>query len=560
MTESGPTQQPKKGSPIPGTVFLSIALALVFVIAMLPRTGNQPPPPTVAEFAPQAARQIKKALSQQTSQFGNDRGDCVEGQAGCTGGVKSASPSPQPTIEVPLVKQCYGDKNRPETLRQSEDFQSPPCLPYWKGNNGGATSKGVTGNTIRVALPEVAFENPVNVRPLADFFNRHFQFYGRKIDLVGFKPRGGLNSQPSPEQELADAKKVDEEIDAFASLTTGGRYGAEHHYYDALADRGIISVAHRAGTKTSEAYLESKAPYRWTVLPGIDTMQRHMAEMVCKVLASKAPEYAGPGVSGASRVFGLIYGKAADGTKPDLTLFRNALKSCGVTPADDVEYASAGNQSEDASTMLKMIQANVTSVICFCESSTVSTRLMQAASGEQYRPEWILSTYIDNDVDNAYGQAPPDQATHVIGATFRNKWLSRENLFWYRAWRDSNPNGVVQPNEGYSLAARYSSLLLLASGIQMAGPNLTPKTFEEGLLKAQFPNPNAQGPPYYQARVGFEGGRHTMIADAAMYWFSPSERGTVDPTSFGRVCYVHEGRRYSLGAWPSEQPAFQGAC
>lgn len=559
MTNSGREQRPKRGSPLPGTVFLSIALGIGLLISLLPRTGDQPPPPTIAEFAPQAARQIRKALSLQTSQFGSDRGGCVEGQV-CTGGVKPPSPAPRPTIEVPLAKQCYGDRARPETLRQAADYQSPPCIPYWKGNNGGGTSKGVTGDSIFVAVPTVAFENADNIQPLADFFNRHFQFYGRKIVLKQFPAKGNLNSQPSPDLELTDAKRVDEELKAFASLTTGGRFGSEHLYYDELARRKIISVAHRAGTKTSEAYLQRFAPYRWSVLPGIDTMQRHMAEMVCKVLAGKAPEYAGPGVTGNRRVFGLIYGRAADGTKPDLDLFRNDLSACKVSLAADVEYDQSGDQTTDTGTILKMVQARVTSVICFCDVSALSSKLMQAASGEQYRPEWILSTYIDNDVDNSFAQAPPDQATHVIGASFRNKWLPREDMFWYRAWRDAFPAGDPQPNEGYSLAARYSSLLLLASGIQMAGPILTPKTFEEGLLRAQFPNPFAQGPPYYQARVGFEGGRHTMIGDATMYWYSRSERGTVDPTSFGAVCYVDQGRRYSLGAWPQQEPAFQRSC
>jgi hypothetical protein len=548
---------------VPGFVFLAIASALAVIIAMLPRTGNQVPPPTVAEFAPEAASQIRKAIAEQSSQHGSGEGACETGQS-CVG--STPTPVPRPTIHPPSTKVvCVLDPIFHTEPRQIDDPQSPPCNPFWSGENGGATSKGVTKDEIIVALPRVAYENPEEVKLLAKFFNDRFQLYGRKITLKEFTARGGLNQRPVPEEELDDAKDVDEKFHAFASLTTGGRYGAEQIYYDALARRGIISVAHRAGSKTDEAYLRKFKPYRWSVLPGIDTMQRHIAEMVCKVLAGKAPEYAGPGSIAANRVFGLIYGRATDGTKPDVGLLRHALTACGVQLAADVEHEQKGDAAGATNTMLKMVQAGVTSVICICDYAEVSGVLMQAASGQQYRPEWILSTYIDNDVDNSFAQAPPDQATHVIGATFRNKWLPRENMPWYWALKDEDPSGDNPPAQnGYALAARYSSLLLLASGIQLAGPNLTPATFERGLLQAvgqkAFPNPGAGRAPYYQARVGFDGLRHTMIGDAAMYWYSRSDRGTVDPAALGAVCYVHQGTRYALGAWPRENPAFYGDC
>jgi hypothetical protein len=554
MTESGAPKPSRKVSRAPGIAFLAIAAVVATFVAALPRTGNQAPPPTVAEFAPDAAREIRKALQGQTSRFGSGPGGCEEGES-CPGPTTSAKPLATPEITPPATRQCVG--NPP---MQTEDPQSPPCRFWAGGSNGGATSKGVTANSIIVALPVVDFEDPAEVELLVEHFNRRYEFYGRKIVIERYKVRGGLNQRPQPEQELADAKDVDEKVRAFASLTTGGRFGSEHLYYDELARRGIISVAHRAGTKTDEAYLRRFRPYRWSVLPGIDTMQRHIAEMVCKVLAGNAPEYAGPGVTGAKRVFGLIRGRANDGTEPALDRFRRELKACGVTLAADVVHVQSGSQSEATSTILKMVDAGVTSVVCFCDGSEVSGYLMPSASSAQYRPEWIGSTYIDMDIDNSFEQAPPDQATHVLGATFRNKWLPREYMFWYRALKEIAPDYDPPVGSGRPLAARYSSLLLLAAGIQLAGPNLTPQTFEQGLLRTPFANPGAGRAPYYQARVGFDGGRHTMIADAAMYWYSRSDRGTVDPASLGAVCYVDQGRRYGFGAWPNDDPGFFGDC
>ncbi|MCA1830135.1 MAG: hypothetical protein LC663_01270, partial [Actinobacteria bacterium] len=208
-----------------------------------------------------------------------------------------------------------------------------------------------------------------------------------------------------------------------------------------------------------------------------------------------------------------------------------------------------------------LIQANVTSVVCFCDDADVQSALMQNATAQQYRPEWILSTYIDADVDNSFQKAPPDQSSHVIGLSFRNMWLPREYMPGYWSIKDAHPEFDPSAAEAYDLAARYSSLLLLASGIQTAGPNLTAKTFETGLQATTFPNPGAEGAPYYQAWVGFPNGDHTMMHDATMYWFSPSDRGTMDPTNPGAVCYVDRGKRYELDAWRPQQPAFHsGSC
>ena len=47
-----------------------------------------------------------------------------------------------------VVKRCVGDPPR-----QTEDPQSPPCVAYWTGDNGGATWKGVTHTTVTVVTP-----------------------------------------------------------------------------------------------------------------------------------------------------------------------------------------------------------------------------------------------------------------------------------------------------------------------------------------------------------------------------------------------------------------------
>jgi len=421
----------------------------------------------------------------------------------------------------------------------------------------------VTKDTITVAVPTQFLEDSSIPPKLATFFNKRFELYGRKLYLQPFTPTGCANGQPDPAKMRDDAVAVDEELQAFASLAYCNASGADHHYYDALAQRKTISVTDGNLTTGVESHYAARAPYEWNVQPGVETILANTAQFVCGKLVGRPPRYAGPAQArAATRKFGLIYTRAVDGTVPDIAPLRNGLKACS---ADVVVVRD--DQSSDASrngvnTIVSMQNAGVTSILCLCTAGDTRSVYMPAATGQGYQPEWVESTYINNDLDNTYaGNAPPDQSSHVLGETFRNKLLPKQDMPWYWAIREADPNADPQGSTYYSANSRYEQLLLLASGIQLAGPKLTPESFAAGLQRSRFPNPGAEGPPYFQARVGFDGGRHTMTADAAMFWYDPQRPGTIDPSVPGAICYVDRGRRFSLGRWSRSDPAFfSGPC
>src|SRR5205823_3189869 len=184
-----------------------------------------------AEYAPEAVQAIKQAPVEQTAQSGT-----AEGAAGVAGGdngagattttsttlAPAAGPQNQgPVIETARVKRCIGDPPR-----QIEDPQSPPCVPYFDGDNGGATSPGVTANEIRIAAPSKD-GNVFNT--LLTFFNQRFQFYGRQLKLVD---GGCFDSDPKTAKSLAD--KVATE-NTFGSLSFCDSMGTDYYYYDELA-------------------------------------------------------------------------------------------------------------------------------------------------------------------------------------------------------------------------------------------------------------------------------------------------------------------------------------
>ena len=551
----------------PALVLGGLVLAVSVLVAAVALTSRQAAPPAIAEFAPQAVEQIKQALNDQNP-------DLSPGEPGAEQPRSTPPPTPTPSagstptsgpakIVVPRVRQCIG--NPP---RQTEDPQSPPCVPYFdpKTDNGGATAPGVTGDEITVALPQQFFEDTSVSKKLFDFFNKRFEFYGRKLVLRQYGASGCSDNVPSPEKQRADAIAVQEELKAFASLAYCNANSADRSYYDALADKKVISVPDGNLITGTESAYAKHAPYQWNVQAGVNTIMANTAQFICAKLAGRKPIYAG-GTQARQpvRKFGLIYTRATDGSTPDLGPLRAGLKSCGITFAAEVRQDATSDPSRNGvNAIVTMKSADVTSQLCFCSLLDTRGKYMAAASTQGYQPEWVLTSYGANDLDNGFsgGNAPPDQTNHIVGLTFRNKLLPKQDMPWYWAVREADPTSDPQGNTYYASHSRYEQLLLLASGIQLAGPKLTPESFQRGLHAAQFPNPGAAGPPYYQARVGFDGGRHVMSVDAAMYWYDPNRRGTIDPTVPGAVCYVDRGRRFRLGQWTRSKPAFyvDGAC
>jgi len=237
----------------PGFVFTAIAVAATLTLGVVALDASQSSPPAVAEFAPAALNQVKNAPHQLGS-VDNPPGSPTPTPSAS----KSATPTPSPTKEPPqaAVRNCVGDPPR-----QIEDPQSPPCVNYWKGDNGGATSYGVTRDEIRIAVPQgSAFETPRDDEDaIARFFNTHFEFYGRKIRLVQYYVTDDTFAEPNPTHMIADARYAYSQAKAFASLQYLDRKGAEMPYYDELSRLKVISVQ-GSGALSTEAHLRAHAP------------------------------------------------------------------------------------------------------------------------------------------------------------------------------------------------------------------------------------------------------------------------------------------------------------
>ena len=529
----------------PGIAYGAMSMVMLMLLGALTITASQTSPPAIAEFAPQAVEQIEDAPPEQSSSAGEG-----EGGAGAEGGATTTTTTPTPggttapppTIERARIRRCVG-----EPPRQTEDPQSPPCVPFFDGDNGGATSRGVTADEIRIAVPRNMDEG--QMRTIEAYFNKRYEFYGRQLRLT----MTGAFGAGCPEQR-AEGVAINA-LEVFASTDAGTANSA--CLYDELARQGtIVSEVSYAFT---EGQMAARHPFKWAYLMGVDRMMTATGDMVCARLAGgNATHSTDPLMQDKPRTYGAILQTSNRDDDLPLGPLTDALARCGITLAESVSYDFAeddGTRGRDA--VLRMRDAGVTTIICVCVI-VVEATLAPAATTQAYFPEWILSTYGSNDYDVLLKSSWPDprQRQAVFGITVQPPQRPLEREPAWAAYREIDPSIRADHVSSINLITLYRSLLLLASGIQLAGPNLTPQAFAAGLQRAVFPNPPDPG---NSGAVGFAGPDHGMTEDAAEMWWSEDATGA--DGSRGGWCYVEGGARRRPGAWPrGGDPFFTGQC
>jgi hypothetical protein len=468
------------------------------------------------------------------------------------------------------------------TVTQTFDPQSPPCVAAWddtKGN-GGVTSPGVTATEVRVAFPihsNTALTTWPKLKPIVDFFNTRFQLYGRQIRIVPFTSQqvdgqydgNGVND---PARQRADASQITQlKVMATLDFLDPVPYSWSLPVFrDLLTKNKIVSISGGASPPYgTEQDLVAHSPYEWSYYPTIDTLMRNVATMTCRQLVGKAARHAqDPELATKSRKFALVFPTDAKlgGPAPGLSTLLNTLKSCGVSSPEIIRYdADDDNQILPQSSKLQQLRKEgVTSLIFFPHTGSKARAAPQTlADRVGYRPEWITIGW-NKYLTDIWSSSPPSQKQATFGVALWNKMPQLELEFWYQAYLAAgglaSDAGVL--NNGLNF---YNELLLLASGIQMAGPHLTPESFAEGLRSTTFPNPGGGTTPHYQATVGFGPGSSSMVQDFSGFWFDPRTNwDTYSPQRglnyYKTNCYVALGRRWNVDSWPVADSFYQGGC
>lgn len=552
-------------------------LSLLLVLALVPALHPpRPPVPPVAAFAPVAQQNITKPPPDQASTAGKGANQNGNGEAaGGSGATPTPSPSPPagsnvaggesgggPQQTTPRTLDCIDGPGGP---RQIPDTQSPPCVPFWKGNNGGATWQGVDANTITVGITYDVYGQGA-YKQWDQYFNDHFQLYGRQIKWV---PMNCGGDSDSPQATMA--QKADDDVTKYHPFAVVGCPdvgGREHYFFDELARDHVVSVTARPDLRREVDY-QRYAPYEWNYYPGYDTDEQNLGAQACQLRDQPAPSYTAASPVTHKRTFGIVATSYTDSAVVDLSYLTDTLQACGITvaPGDiqHVDYVpsssgvgyqnrSAQSTQESESAVAKLASDGVTTVILVAHASDTQ-QVLQAAESATYHPEWMMGYFSYNTAWGANPQSPADQWDHAFGLDYQNKLVPAGAMPWYQAVMQEDPTySWPYAPLSYNGWFAYEEELLLVSGLQMAGPDLTPDTFQQGLWNTHFPNPPS---PYFEGTVGFDHD-HTWIKDRPLVWYSAESTGPWGQS--GVWCYVNLGRRYTDATLPGGYPYFSGSC
>jgi hypothetical protein len=467
--------------------------------------------------------------------------------AAAAGGAKTAA---APTPAAGKTGACAG-----QAEQVPGDPYSPPCIAF-SGSNGGATSPGVTANAINVSyrftsdsqsfqqtLASLGGANIVDtnadiertITALATYFDNHFQFYGRKLNIEYFNGQGSITNEllgSGQQQADADAVTSAQQLHAFAELN-----GASEPYGVALSGQHVVNFG---VPYLSAQFMGQYAPYMWSLDTESNDVVQATSELYLKSLAGGNAAYAGGSLQGKPRKVAII--------APSDPWYQTAAQSAvqedaaaGYPVTDNIQYQlNLSTLSSQASNVISQLQNDgITTVICGCDP-VFPVYLTSRAQEQGYSPEWVVAGVALTDQDIVGQLFDQSQWSHAFGVTFQGPTLPKANTFGYSAYKAINPGS--EPANAVDII--YAQMYEMALGIEMAGPDLTPQTFENGMRA--YPGSQAGAPNALYGSWQFPAGHFTPQTDWSFIYWDPNK---VSAYNDKQGAYVVQTTRNKIGSY-----------
>ncbi|MEE9414182.1 MAG: hypothetical protein V3V01_02785 [Acidimicrobiales bacterium] len=465
----------------------------------------------------------------------------------------------------------FGDRCDPDTGRvKVPDFFAPECYAPFDGDNGGATARGVTEDSIRIVWwvsqdsdPILDFitsaisnddtnaDDEATMRGLIELYETYYETYGRKIDLVVMVGSGAINDEAAAR---ADAVKIDEELDPF--MVWGGPL-LTNAFAEELSARGIPCFGCGPG-QTSEYYQE-RAGLAYAITKGPEQLDLMVAEYIGKRLAGDPAIHAGDeSMHPQERVFGRIWLESSAASVESNARFETALEEFGVSIAESQSYAlnPATLQEAAATVIARMKDAGVTSVI-FNGDPIAPREFTNEATAQNYFPEWIVtgSVLIDTTAfSRTYNQ---EQWAHAFGISNQAARVDRQvaGSFSKYEWFHGEP-----PAADGNIGVINPTVQTFFSFLQGTGPNLTIETFNDATFLAP---PTRSALTAASLSWGSQGiwpdnlePDYRGVDDISELWWDAEATGLdeIDKDGTGLWRFVNGGQRYKPGEIPEGPP------
>lgn len=443
---------------------------------------------------------------------------------------------------------------------------SPPCVPVTSGSNGGATSSGVSATTINLVYYQpqpgglasaisAAAGTPAQalatVEAYVAMFNKIYEMYGRHVNLIPFTASG---ADDDPVSAHADAVTVAQQDHAFASIGGPGETSA---YEQELARLHVLCMA--CGDSTTYGQIQQNAPYQWANLPTADTSLNETVDYIIAKLNHKDAIWAGDASMHTRKRSFIVVSETSVPPAPGYAALQASLEKklrdghVNLAPPSDLTYnLNLTTLPTQAATLAEKLKASGATSVVFAGDPIMPIYLTRACATIGYHPEWIITGIVLTDTSalgRYYDQSEWSHAFGVSSLAVPVPVAAGDATHLYRWWYgpDTNPASLAAP----AILPGYEQFF---TGVQLAGPHLTPQTFTEGLFRAP---PTGGGPTTPLDAYGYQGAAprpsYSSPADYTFLWYDatakgPDEEGTVGT---GLMQYVNGGARYRAGVVPS---------
>jgi hypothetical protein len=443
---------------------------------------------------------------------------------------------------------------------------SPPCVPVPTGSNGGATAGGVTPTTINLVYyyPQPgglastisgAAGTPAQalatVEAYVAMLNKIYVLYGRHVNLIPFEASG---ADTDPVAAHADAVTVAEQDHAFASV---GGPGETTAYEQELARLHVLCIG--CGDSSLNALIQQDAPYQWANLPTADTSLNETVDYVIAKLSGKDAVWAGDASLHTQKRSFIVVSETSQPPAPGFneltTSLEKKLRDGHVDVASPVDLTYTLNLTTlptQAATLAEKLKTSGATSVVFAGDPIMPIYLTKACANIGYFPEWIITGIVLTDTSalgRYYDQSEWAHAFGVSSLSVPVPVAASDSYHLYRWWYGANtsPASLAAP----AILPAYQQFF---TGVQLAGPHLTPQTYTEGLFRAP---PTGGGPTSPLQAYGYQGAAphpsYSSPADYTFLWYDatakgPDEEGTVGS---GLMQYVNGGARYKAGVVPN---------
>ena len=249
-------------------------------------------------------------------------------------------------------------------------------------------------------------------------------------------------------------------------------------------------------------------------------------------------------------------GAAGTGVQRVDRVAEKKLRDAHVNLASPVDLAYTLNLTTlptQAATLAEKLKTSGATSVVFAGDPIMPIYLTKACATIGYFPEWIITGIVLTDT-SAPGpllrrERVVARVRRVQPGRSRSPSAAGDADHLYRWWYGANtsPASLAAP----AILPAYQQFF---TGVQLAGPHLTPQTYTEGLFRAP---PTGGGPTSPLQAYGYQGAAphpsYSSPADYTFLWYDatakgPDEEGTVGS---GLMQYVNGGARYKAGVVPT---------